>query len=178
MTETESVTEAETASSQIEAETASSEIVVDLGAGDESLPEAELAESAARGHVRIRAHAARLFNDGLAAARAGQPVRARDHFAACVYWYPHDLEARSALALACLESGDADAAHDHWRKVLDQRPNDSRALRGLLLATPAPPPDPQEAPEVLPVPSPSPAPAPEQAPDAAAEARSDPPTES
>ena len=100
---------------------------------DPDLGGPELGEAAARGHVRIRAHAARLFNDGLAAARNGLPTVARDHFAACVYWYPHDLEARSALALACLESGDRDTAREHWRQVLDQRPSDTKALRGLAL---------------------------------------------
>lgn len=102
----------------------------------------ELGESAARGHTRIRAHAARLFNDGLAAARNGHPAAARDYFAACVGWYPHDREARSALALACLETGDREAARAHWQLVLAQRPSDRTAQRGLALldaaASPAP----------------------------------------
>ena len=93
----------------------------------------EFGEAAARGHVRIRAHAARLFNDGLAAARDGRPNIARDHFAACVYWYPHDLEARTALALACFESGDFETARAHWNHVLELRPNDTKAERGLRL---------------------------------------------
>ncbi len=86
---------------------------------------------AIRGRQRIRAHAARLFNDGLAAARNGRPDLARDFFAAFVFWYPHDPDARSALALACLESGDRDTAREHWQQVLDQRPNDQKARRGL-----------------------------------------------
>ena len=91
---------------------------------------------AIRGQLRIRAHATRLFNDGLAAARNGRPDLARDFFAAFVFWYPHDADARSALALACLESGDLDTAQEHWRQVLDQHPNDQKALRGLhALAT-------------------------------------------
>ena len=91
---------------------------------------------AIRGRLRIRAHAARLFNDGLAAARNGRPDLARDFFAAFVLWYRHDPDARSALALACLESGDRDTAREHWQQVLDQHPNDQKALRGLhALAT-------------------------------------------
>lgn len=93
--------------------------------------EAELAEFAVRGRLRMRAHAASLFNDGLAAARGGRPDLARDFFAACVYWYPHDREARSALALACLESGDGESARAHWLEVLDQHPADPIARRGL-----------------------------------------------
>jgi len=86
---------------------------------------------AIRGRLRIRAHATRLFNDGLAAARNGRPDLARDFFAAFVFWYPHDADARSALALACLESGDLDTAREHWKQVLDHHPDDQKALRGL-----------------------------------------------
>jgi FimV-like protein len=86
---------------------------------------------AIRGRQRIRAHAARLFNDGLAAARNGRPDLARDFFAAFVFWYPHDHDARSALALACLESGDQDTAREHWQQVLEQHPHDQKARRGL-----------------------------------------------
>jgi AcrR family transcriptional regulator len=100
----------------------------------------ELSQFAVRGRLRIRAHAARLFNDGLAAARNGRPDLARDFFAACVFWYPHDHEARSALALACLESGDRDTAREHWQQVLDRHPADQKARRGLdSLAAPAGP---------------------------------------
>jgi hypothetical protein len=80
---------------------------------------------------RTRAHAAKLFNDGLEAARAGCPARARDCFAAVVQWYPHDLEAMGAMALACLESDDAEQARAHWEYVLARRPRDARALRGM-----------------------------------------------
>ncbi|MFJ9616184.1 tetratricopeptide repeat protein [Streptomyces noursei] len=90
-----------------------------------------LSELADRGRLRMRAHAARMFNNGLAAARNGRPDLARDFFAACVLWYPHDLDARSALALACLESGDPNTAREHWEQVLDQHPGDLKALRGL-----------------------------------------------
>jgi len=119
----------------------------------QAVSDAELPESSARGRARIRAHAARLFNNGLAAARDGRPAAARDHFAACVLWYPHDLEARSALALACLESGDRAAAGEHWRQVLDQRPNDRTARRGLaLLEVPEPAADPTGTPAPAPAP--------------------------
>lgn len=91
----------------------------------------ELSRFAVRGRLRMRAHAARLFNDGLAAARNGRPDLARDFFSACVFWYPHDADARSALALACLESGDRDTAREHWQQVLDQHPGDQKARRGL-----------------------------------------------
>jgi Flp pilus assembly protein TadD len=84
-------------------------------------------------HQRIRAHAARLFNEGLAAGQAGQAVAARDLFAAIVYWYPYDLEARNALALACLESGDDQTARGHWAYILSRRPDDTKALRGMIL---------------------------------------------
>jgi len=95
--------------------------------------EIELDESAVPGRARIRAHAATLFNDGLAAARNRRPRDARDLFAACVLWYPNDLEARSAFALACWETGDHEAARGHWESVLEQRPSDGRARRGLAL---------------------------------------------
>jgi Flp pilus assembly protein TadD len=101
---------------------------------------------AIRGRLRIRAHATRLFNDGLAAARNGRPDLARDFFAAFVFWYPHDPDARSALALACLESGDRGTAREHWQQVLDQHPNDQKALRGLhALATLAQQPTPADS---------------------------------
>jgi Flp pilus assembly protein TadD len=94
---------------------------------------APLPASAVHQHQRIRAHAARLFNEGVAAGRAGQAAMARDLFAAIVHWYPHDLEARSALALACLESGDDLAAQSHWAYVLNRRASDPRALGGMIL---------------------------------------------
>ncbi|MFL6114247.1 MAG: hypothetical protein ACJ786_23240, partial [Catenulispora sp.] len=91
----------------------------------------------ARGQARIKAHAARLFNEGLAAALEGRPAAARDRFAAFVYWYPHDLEARSALALACWESGDREEARGHWERVLSQRPGYETARRGMALLSAA-----------------------------------------
>ena len=99
--------------------------------------ETERDESAVPGRARIRAHAATLFNDGLAAARDRRPREARDLFAACVLWYPNDLEARSALALACWETGDHEAARRHWESALEQRPSDRRARRGLALVAAA-----------------------------------------
>lgn len=82
---------------------------------------------------KISAHAARLFNTGLAAAAAGQPGVARDCFAAVVLWHPHDLEARSAYAFSCLVVGDDEQAEQQWGLVLSRRPQDERALRGMAM---------------------------------------------
>lgn len=84
-----------------------------------------------RAYARLRAHPARLFNEGLAAAGEGRIATARDRFAAIVHWCPHDAEARSALALACLLLSEPDEARRHWRLVLERRPADETALRGL-----------------------------------------------
>ncbi|MFF2508024.1 hypothetical protein ACFVTY_32370 [Streptomyces sp. NPDC058067] len=84
-----------------------------------------------RAWARLRAHPAKLFNDGLEAARSGRTTIARDHFAAVVHWCPGDAEARSALALACLLLDDPDEARHHWRQVLVRRPGDATALKGL-----------------------------------------------
>jgi Flp pilus assembly protein TadD len=94
-----------------------------------------------RGAERISAHAARLFNEGLAAAAAGRLAVARDCFAAVVLWHPYDLEARSAYAFSCLSLGDGEQARRQWDLVLARRPTDERALRGLaMLAEPQPEP--------------------------------------
>ena len=80
---------------------------------------------------RLRNHAAHLFNQGLASARNGEFEQARDLFAAVVYWHPKDLEARNALAMACLALGNLIEAKRQWQLVLEQAPADSLAQRGL-----------------------------------------------
>lgn len=84
-----------------------------------------------RNFVRISAYPARLFNQGLTAARAGYFGEARDLFAAVVHWCPRDLEARNALALACLELSDPGAARRHWEHVRSVDPANSLAAQGL-----------------------------------------------
>lgn len=82
-------------------------------------------------YARVSAYPAKLFNRGLAAASEGRLAEARDLFAALVHWCPLDLEARSALALACLDLGDSEAARRHWELVLSRRPGDTMAAEGL-----------------------------------------------
>ncbi len=82
-------------------------------------------------YVQLLNYPAHLFNQGLSAARNGEFEQARDLFAAVVYWCPKDLEARNALAMACLESHDLLAAKRQWECVLAQAPTDRLALRGL-----------------------------------------------
>ncbi|GAA1557070.1 hypothetical protein GCM10009678_45100 [Actinomadura kijaniata] len=86
-----------------------------------------------RGHVRVTAHAARLFNEGLAAAREGRDAMARDRFAAVVAWFPADVEARNALALAALRLGDRREARRQWEAVRERRRGDGLAGRVLSL---------------------------------------------
>ncbi|WP_353944152.1 tetratricopeptide repeat protein [Streptomyces sp. HUAS MG91] len=86
-----------------------------------------------RAYVRLGAHTARLFNDGLAAARDGDFAAARDRFAAIVHWCPHDAEARSALGLACYELGDTAEARRQWQQTAARRPQDRTARAGLAL---------------------------------------------
>jgi tetratricopeptide (TPR) repeat protein len=74
---------------------------------------------------------AQLFNRGLVAARKGQTRRARDLFAAVVYWCPDDKEARNALAMACFALKDYAEARSHWEKVLMQSSQDNTALQGM-----------------------------------------------
>src|SRR5947209_14725003 len=84
-----------------------------------------------RGYARLSTYPAHLFNLGLSAAREGQVARARDLFAAVVYWCPMDLEARNALAMASYALGDATEARHHWETVLARFPADALATRGL-----------------------------------------------
>lgn len=84
-----------------------------------------------RNFVRVSAYPARLFNQGLEAARAGRFGEARELFAAVVHWCPRDLEARNALALACFELSDFGAARHHWEYVRSVDPANSLAERGL-----------------------------------------------
>ncbi|MFD5780572.1 hypothetical protein [Streptomyces sp. NPDC126933] len=83
------------------------------------------------GYARLHTYPAHLFNQGLAAAREGRLSTARDCFAAVVHWCPGDTEARNALALAGFRLGDRDEAHRQWTEVLDRRPGDPKAARGL-----------------------------------------------
>ncbi|MGY6024886.1 tetratricopeptide repeat protein [Streptomyces spinosirectus] len=88
-------------------------------------------------YVRLSAHAARLFNEGLAAARTGDHATARDRFAAIVHWYPDDMEAHNALALACYHLGAHTEAHHHWHLALTRDPDDPVARRGVAHLTAA-----------------------------------------
>jgi hypothetical protein len=91
-----------------------------------------------RSYERLSAYPAQLFNGGLAAAKSDDLGTARELFAAVVHWCPFDWEARNALALASFELGDDAAARHHWSVVLDRRPRDPVATRGLeRLAGPA-----------------------------------------
>ncbi|MEV7426075.1 MULTISPECIES: tetratricopeptide repeat protein [unclassified Streptomyces] len=89
------------------------------------------------GYARLHAHPAYLFNRGLAAAREGRIAAARDCFAAVVHWCPGDTEARNALALAGLRLGDSDEARRQWTEVLERRPDDPKATRGLTELAPS-----------------------------------------
>jgi hypothetical protein len=80
---------------------------------------------------RLSAYPAQLFNNGLAAVKSDDLSTARELFAAVVHWCPFDWEARNALALASFELGDDVAARHHWNVVLDRRPYDPVATRGL-----------------------------------------------
>ena len=84
-----------------------------------------------RPYAHLLAAAASLFNQGLKAARAGEYRLARDLFASVVYWCPMDMEARNALAAACLSVRDFDAATLHWKMILSRSPSDAMALAGL-----------------------------------------------
>lgn len=90
-------------------------------------------------YSRMVAHGAQLFNRGLAAAADHRMSEARDLFAAVVLWFPTDLVARNAYALACYCQSDKAAARRSWQAVLERSPRDERAIRGmLLLETPEP----------------------------------------
>jgi tetratricopeptide (TPR) repeat protein len=82
-------------------------------------------------YVQLLNYPAHLFNEGLVKARNGELEQARDLFAAVVYWCPKDLEARNALAMACLALHDLLEARRQWEIVLAQSPADTLALRGL-----------------------------------------------
>lgn len=84
------------------------------------------------GSTRLTLYPSRLFNMGLAAAKENRTARARDLFAAVVYWCPMDIEARNALATTCYASGDRAEARVQWEAVLKQSPSDAVAARGLL----------------------------------------------
>jgi len=86
-----------------------------------------------RGYARLSAHAANLFDRGLAAGREGRLREARDLLAAVVHWCPTDLEARNAFALACLLQGDKDEARRSWEAVLARLPRDEVATKGMVL---------------------------------------------
>ena len=90
-----------------------------------------------RSYAQFLRYPSLLFNQGLVAARAGQVGRARDCFAAVVYWCPNDLEARDALALACHTLGDVTEAEVQWEAVLARSPSDMLATQGLSALTPA-----------------------------------------
>lgn len=85
------------------------------------------------GYAHLTTHPARLFNQGLSAAREGNVRRARDLFSAVVQWCPHDLEARNALALACYMMGDREEAGRQWKVVLENSSQDATAAQGLVL---------------------------------------------
>ncbi|QUQ67114.1 hypothetical protein [Kutzneria sp. CA-103260] len=84
-----------------------------------------------REFARLTAYPDQLFNQGLAAAQAGELAVARELFAAVVHWCPLDAEARNALALTNFQLGDHQAAHTHWAAVLDRCPGDAMAVEGM-----------------------------------------------
>jgi len=84
-----------------------------------------------QGYKRLKFYPSHLFNTGLAKARDGQFRQARDFFAAVVLWYPMDVEARNALAMACFAQGDNNEAYQQWSIVLQQIPTNFTALHGL-----------------------------------------------
>jgi hypothetical protein len=83
------------------------------------------------GYARLSAHPARLFNEGLAAARNKEYARARDLFAAVIYWCPIDLEARNAFAMTCYALDDRSEALAQWKAVLARAPTDAIATSGV-----------------------------------------------
>jgi tetratricopeptide (TPR) repeat protein len=84
-----------------------------------------------QGYKRLLLYPSQLFNIALTEARQGQLGKARDLFASLVQWCPLDIEARNALAMACLALGDKVEARSQWEIVLAQSPNDPLAQRGL-----------------------------------------------
>ena len=90
------------------------------------------------GYARLLFYPAHLFNLGLSAARQGQFARARDLFAAIVYWSPRDRDARNALAMACFSLGDKAEASRQWGIVLEHFRADPIATQGLTALAPPP----------------------------------------
>ena len=86
-----------------------------------------------REYFRLSAYPAQLFNQGLAAARAGRFAQARDLFAAVISWCPTDVTARNAFAAACLELHDLDEARRQWETVVASSPADPLATKGLTI---------------------------------------------
>lgn len=86
-----------------------------------------------RGFAQLSVYPAHLFNQGLSAAREGQMTQARDMLSALVYWCPMDVEARNALAMACLALGDRLSARHHLETVLDRSPTDTVATQGIAM---------------------------------------------
>lgn len=82
-------------------------------------------------YTKLHYYPARLFNLGLSHAKEKKFKKARDCFAAIVHWYPADVKARHALAMACYELNDKDEARSHWNIILDKSPNDSLSKQGI-----------------------------------------------
>ena len=104
----------------------------------ENLPTADICTRCGlplKAYAQTLDYAARLFNRGLDLVQQHQLEQARECFAALVYWYPHDREARNALAMTCLMLNDLISATEHWQKVHEQAPSDSIANQGLALTT-------------------------------------------
>jgi Flp pilus assembly protein TadD len=84
-----------------------------------------------QGYTRLLFYPAKLFNEGLVAARNGRLRQARDLFAGVVQWCPKDIEARNALAMACFALKDWSEARRQWEAVQAQSLNDPIAQLGL-----------------------------------------------
>jgi len=84
-----------------------------------------------RSYSKLQNHQANLFNLGLAAAKEKKFAQACEYFGAVVHWYPTDINARNALAMACYELGDFERAKFHLETVLDRSPHDEQAKRGI-----------------------------------------------
>ncbi|GHO65074.1 hypothetical protein KSC_039660 [Ktedonobacter sp. SOSP1-52] len=84
-------------------------------------------------YIHIITHQAQLFNEGVTYAHKGDLSRARDLFAAVVYWYPQDIEARAALAMACISVGDLKEAYRHWELILEQAPENTLAQQNIVV---------------------------------------------
>ena len=102
----------------------------------ENDPEAEECKNCGtplQGYARLSAYPSYLFNQGIVAVSQGEVSRARDLFAAIVYWCPLDIEARNALATACLALGDKTEARRHWQTVLARAATNTTAKQGLTV---------------------------------------------